>query len=286
MRTKETIFYSTSPVGKEFDIDFVGGFHERSNKPLDIGLAGITLCDNNYHIRRTSRHNICAIIYVISGRGTLICPKGKYHPQTGDVFITHSHSNSEYFTSPHACWRLMWFNFKGPLIDAFLDCYNLQNSWFFKNCPVKRDFAKGINMLYRSPNINMDLMASFCLSLIQNIADSIQPESKSTPSQDLSLEIKEYLDLNYKNEVTLEQISAATGYSVSHVIRIFKTSFGITPYQYLLERRISTAKIYLISSCKNIKEIAYELGFNDEFHFSTIFKRKTGVSPQAFRTAV
>jgi AraC-like DNA-binding protein len=67
---------------------------------------------------------------------------------------------------------------------------------------------------------------------------------------------------------------------------LFKRETGITPHQYWLSWKISQAKSLLSGSRKSVKEIAAELGFQDEFYFSRLFKRKEGVSPKAFRASL
>jgi AraC-like DNA-binding protein len=73
------------------------------------------------------------------------------------------------------------------------------------------------------------------------------------------------------------------GRSESQTIRIFKRDWGTTPYRYLLDKRIELAKLYLNGSARSIKQIADELGFVDEFYFSDIFKKKTGLAPGRYR---
>jgi len=57
----------------------------------------------------------------------------------------------------------------------------------------------------------------------------------------------------------------------------------MTPYQYIQETRIKQSKFLIMNSTKTLKEIAYEVGFNNPDYFSTAFRRITGVSPMEFR---
>ena len=65
-----------------------------------------------------------------------------------------------------------------------------------------------------------------------------------------------------------------------------KKQYGKTPSKLIRERLTLEAKRLLHLTYKSIKEIAHELGFNDEFYFSRYFKKEVGVSPKVFREKV
>lgn len=66
----------------------------------------------------------------------------------------------------------------------------------------------------------------------------------------------------------------------------FKNQIGSSPKQYFLMLKINQAKERLLKPLHNIKEIAVELGFDDPYYFSRLFKRKTGLSPRQYRQSL
>ena len=78
-------------------------------------------------------------------------------------------------------------------------------------------------------------------------------------------------------------IASYIGLSPVYFHRLFKTYYGITPNDYLLNIRIDKAKNMLLFDNKSIDEIAYECGFNSSTYFSTVFKKKINESPYRFR---
>ena len=86
-----------------------------------------------------------------------------------------------------------------------------------------------------------------------------------------------------EKELSLESLCAQFNYSKNHIIHIFKQEFGITPYNYFLERKIEYAKVYLDNCSLSIGEIAQKLSFSDQQYFSICFKKIVGVSPVAYR---
>ncbi len=58
---------------------------------------------------------------------------------------------------------------------------------------------------------------------------------------------------------------------------------GLSPKHYFLMLKINTAKERLLRSNVSIKELSFELGFNDQYYFSRLFKKKAGCAPRKFR---
>ena len=84
---------------------------------------------------------------------------------------------------------------------------------------------------------------------------------------------------NFNIEMLCKQISR----SESQTIRIFRKLFGVTPYQYVLSKKIGLAKKLLENTNLSIKEISQKLCFSNEFSFSKAFKKKVGDSPQTYK---
>lgn len=93
----------------------------------------------------------------------------------------------------------------------------------------------------------------------------------------------EYLHNNYVESISLDQLCAVAGLSRFHLCRTFKKATGLSPHSYAMTLRLEKTKQLLISSSKPIAEIALEMGFFDQSHFSNFFKKYTGMTAQVFR---
>ena len=82
---------------------------------------------------------------------------------------------------------------------------------------------------------------------------------------------------------SLQDIADAIGRSPVQTIRIFRQATGFTPYDFLLEEKIAAAGEMLLHTTKTSKEIAYMLGFQDEFYFARLFRKRRGLSPRNYR---
>lgn len=71
--------------------------------------------------------------------------------------------------------------------------------------------------------------------------------------------------------------------SKDHLIRIFKREMNTTPLCYINKKRMEKAQLRLITEATPVKEIAYQLGFEDQAYFNRIFKKSTGLTPVNYR---
>lgn len=94
----------------------------------------------------------------------------------------------------------------------------------------------------------------------------------------------EYMRQNINREVTLEELSGIAGLSRFYLSKAFKEITGYPVIGYFNKMKIDKAKELLVEGNKKVKEVAYELGYANEFYFSRTFKRIEGISPSEFYT--
>lgn len=92
-----------------------------------------------------------------------------------------------------------------------------------------------------------------------------------------------YLDSNLERKIATEDMASLTGLSMFYFSRKFKLTTGLSPYEYVLVRRVQRARSLLLSSDHSIAEIALETGFSSQSHFTTVFKQVLGQTPGKFR---
>ncbi|MGN0728287.1 AraC family transcriptional regulator [Treponema sp.] len=84
---------------------------------------------------------------------------------------------------------------------------------------------------------------------------------------------------------TVAELASFCGISQEHFIRIFKDEMQMTPHQYFTRLKIQTAALALINSRAPVSQIADDFSFENQFHFSRVFKKCTGLAPSAYRAA-
>jgi AraC family transcriptional regulator len=93
----------------------------------------------------------------------------------------------------------------------------------------------------------------------------------------------EYVMANLAEPISLADIAAATGLSRMHFAAQFRVATGLRPHEYLLQRRIERAQELLLSSRLSLVDIALDVGFKTQAHFTTVFSRVVGETPNVWR---
>jgi AraC-like DNA-binding protein len=97
------------------------------------------------------------------------------------------------------------------------------------------------------------------------------------------LRARDLVDSRYAEPLDLGALARAAHVSPRHLSRSFRRTFGETPYQYLLTRRIERARHLLRTTSLRVAEVCLAVGFTSVGSFTTTFRRHVGVSPTAYR---
>ena len=93
---------------------------------------------------------------------------------------------------------------------------------------------------------------------------------------------KDYLAAHVDEQVELEQLARAAGLSPFHLIRVFRKATGMTPHNWLVDRRVHLA-CNLLREGLSATHVAARCGFSDQSHLTRVFKSRLGVTPGQFR---
>lgn len=98
--------------------------------------------------------------------------------------------------------------------------------------------------------------------------------------------IGEYVDTRLSETVTVTELAAIAGLGRSQFLRRFKASTLVSPYQYVMMRRIRKARQYLADPQLDVLSIAILCGFSNRAHFASTFRRALGLTPGEYRLAI
>ncbi len=99
-------------------------------------------------------------------------------------------------------------------------------------------------------------------------------------------QIKNYLDANYSENITLDTLAELSHMNKYYMAHAFTKYIGLSPINYLLQKRIQEGKSLLESTSYSIAQISSTLGFSSQSYFSQSFKKATGKTPVQYRTEV
>jgi AraC-like DNA-binding protein len=122
------------------------------------------------------------------------------------------------------------------------------------------------------------------LSLIgERIAGHLAPGSlpASQPEPGIARQLRELLDEHIRGQVSLAQAAATLDRIVPHLVRSFGRRYGLSPYAYVVGRRIDAARRLLLEGARPA-EVATAVGFYDQAHFTRHFKKHTSTTPACY----
>jgi AraC family transcriptional regulator len=95
--------------------------------------------------------------------------------------------------------------------------------------------------------------------------------------------IKELIDANLENDLSLKVLAGESGYSRAHFLRMFRASTGTTPGRYVLQKRIERAQLLLKEKRASLANIAAACGFSSQTHMADVFRRNLNTTPSEYR---
>jgi AraC family transcriptional regulator len=135
------------------------------------------------------------------------------------------------------------------------------------------------------------------LSLLKGLP-SLGPSSGTHPLSDRAMrvlrgglpawqarKVSAHVEENISARIRIKQLARLVGLSASHFCRAFKCSFGTTPRDYVLRRRIEVAQALMLTTPAPLSAIAVSCGMCDQQHFTRSFGRIVGESPSTWRRA-
>ncbi|CAM2079254.1 MULTISPECIES: AraC family transcriptional regulator [Clostridia] len=97
------------------------------------------------------------------------------------------------------------------------------------------------------------------------------------------VKIKNYIDSHYSENITLDILSNLSYVNKFHLVHLFTKQMGISPINYLINRRIEESKNLLTTTNYTIRDISTIVGFSNSSYFSQMFKKFTGYSPRMYK---
>lgn len=244
------------------------------------------------------------IHFFIEGSGSFLCNRTRFPVSPGNLFLSGPREFHSIIPDPVTTplsWYAVLFSLDSHesqqdeqlasmLVSAFEERRNvlsIDNNFRFQFEDLLQMTRSSAPSLHEAAT---HLLHSFLLRWFGNAANQRLQETASRQAGDGDSKNRIHVDRalslmqkSVRDHLTVEDIAWKLGLSDEHFIRIFRKEVRMTPHQYFTRLKIEGASGLLMSTDKSVGEISEWFGFENQFHFSRIFKKCTGISPLEYR---
>ena len=255
---------------------------------LPMYVLGVGARDCEWHFVREDGYPNYQIIYCTRGSGVLKMDGKTFDINEGDAFYLPPKVPHEYYPKGEI-WETHWIVFEGREVPEMLKHIKLDKAMVFHINDInaidaifkKILYLMKTNYYYCGHQCSAHLY-QFLIELhrVVNLQNGSQDGQKLNQLQP----VIDYIDKNYKNELTLVELAELIDLSPQYLCRLFKECLNLRPFEFLARKRIQQAKLLLLEDKLNINEIAAKVGYNDCSYFCAVFKKHEMLSPAEFRS--
>lgn len=212
-----------------------------------------------------------------------------YSVRSGQGFLIFPEQITTYYADQHSPWEYSWIEFDGLRVKEALSLtdFSLNHPIYHPHSKdLQEQMVKEMNYIISHPKeSSFHLLGHLYLFFdyfIQS-AKSTRLTQSSKMSDYYIQEAIHYMEQNFQNDISIEEIAAVCGINRSYLGKIFRNSIGHSPQEFLMNYRMVKATELLKLTTLSIADIGTAVGYGNPLHFSRAFKNIYGVSPREWR---
>lgn len=234
-------------------------------------------------------HYFAELFYVRSGRGSFNVEGQEFPVKQDDLVIVNpnvAHTEKSVDADPLEYIVLgvegLSFSFNKPGCDGEYSVYNFHNQreelLFYFMAMLQETERKEENYSLVCQNL---LEVLFVL-LMRSANYSFSVVAVQKASKECGL-VKRYIDSHYAENISLDDLAEMSHLNKFYLVHAFTKYYGLSPINYLIEKRIQCSRDLLETTDHNISQIAQVSGFSSQSYFSQSFRKACGMSPGEYR---
>ncbi|HKZ38465.1 MAG TPA: AraC family transcriptional regulator [Chryseolinea sp.] len=229
------------------------------------------------------------LVYISNGNGVFESEtSGTTIVEAGTAFLLFPGIWHRYKPSEETGWEEFWVGYQGAYVNYLMKqtCFKTTSPFVHigQNAELMSVFIKLIETV-KYEGVAYRQFSSCLISQLLAIvyASAINSDAHRQNQNKLIHQARFKIHENLDKNINLEQVAKELGVSYPWFRRVFKAIIGVAPGQYHLNLRVEKACSLLKETDLTVGEIAFHLGFESEFYFSRIFKKKVGLPPKKYR---
>ena len=173
------------------------------------------------------------------------------------------------------------------LLDRLPECVYLESEQKMEHLFCQFEHLRQLWLRETPPTDPLKLNALFYTLLYQckQFLTGAELSAVTAAHSKIATDVREYLDAHFHESCSLGVLSHKLHASPNHIRTVFQTEFGVSPYEYVLQKRIEEAKILIARQSTSFTDIAIRLGFCSQSHFNKVFKERVHFTPKEYQEA-
>lgn len=258
----------------------------KKHKELAIVCVGYEKCAPDFEINR-SNYPYFFVKYTISGEGVLYVKSKTLPLRAGTLTGFEPGTPHHYKADPHNPMEHIFITFLG---NDSLDL--MQKSKLYKKHIIYVEnqketlsfFTNILQLGIEKPEFSQEICCACLRNLLLNQASYLSRKVANFPiSKGTYQECKNYIDANFSSIKSPSDVAEKCSIDVRYMSSLFKRYCHVSPSSYIKQLKLNKAVYLLLTTNLTIKEIAFQIGFKDPYHFSKDFKKAYDASPNNYR---
>ncbi len=196
-----------------------------------------------------------------------------------------------YRPEPDSGWDESWCELRGATVDQLVRDGILDASHPVRSGAIASGLNEALESIHRRVRTQVHPGFDPQLSSLALRALALWSElerSSGEPAQALQAvtHAERYIAEHISEPIDLQELAQRAGIAYSHFRRLFRSSTGYSPWQYIIHMRLEMGRRMLAGSDAKLREVSESLGFSSAFHFSSAFKSAYGTSPTDWRKRI
>lgn len=240
---------------------------------------------------RPEGRNDWQLLYVESGEVSLVLNNKTQIVKKGSIILFKPHQPQYYYYHKSNKPIIYWVHFSGRDADKILKHYKInptENVFYIGVClNLPTLFRQIINELQLRNEKYEEMTVYKFYEILLYINRALDNSSiKDNDTSTLIKSAKLYFNENYNQDINIQSYASSLNMTTCWFIQKFKELTGVTPTQYILKIRLTTAQNLLRHSKYNVSETAAAVGYTNTFYFSRLFTKHVGVSPSEYKKQI
>lgn len=236
-------------------------------------------------------HNHTELFYIVSGKGQFFIQDQLYPVNVNNlVIISPNVIHTEVSLNAHPLEYIV-LGIEGIELK---DCSSSNGLFLILDRFESAEIAGCLRNILRETELKNTGYEDVCqaymeiliIRLMRNTALSIPTESQALSANRQCAKVRQYIDLHFKEALTLDQLAEEGHMNKYYLSHSFKREYGVSPINYMVSRRIEESKYLLAETDLSLSQISQLLGFSSLSYFSQVFRKTQAVTPMEYRQRV